>query len=545
MRFDPGISSLSAASATAASATVTLTLTVTVTAMAMASSQPKFFPDDPLWIDPESEDASAVASRDVPEGFDFVANSLLNAGESADVRALNVNTLDEVPDSGWFVNRIAVRELSVEDVARGPDTGGPRPGPWHVQSGKSEGITPGFSMRDSTGQLYFVKFDPPGNYEMATAAEVISTKILHAAGYHVPENYVATFRREDIVLEGARFTDAANRRRPMVEADLDRLLAKTTPSPDGSYRVMASKAAAGKPLGPFRYYDTRPDDPNDIFPHEHRRELRGLRVFAAWLNNADSRGINSLDTLVEVDGRSLVRHYLLDFGSTLGSAGISVKSRRSGNEYLMNLPEGFLQIATAGARVPDWTRVQFDEIPSVGRFESEFFQPDRWIPHYPNPAFDNARPDDLFWAARRVMAFTDEMIGAIVNEGELSDPAAFDHLTRVLIERRDKIGRAWLTVVNPLVSFRLSPDGNLSFDNAAVMAGVATEPRGIEVEWFVFDNGTRDETSLTGPAAAPRTARYLKAAIATDHPEYPHWKKPVQVFFGRTEDGWKTVGVER
>ena len=68
---------------------------------------------------------------------------------------------------------------------------------------------------------------------------------------------------------------------------------------DGTYRVIASRALPGTPVGPFRYFGARPDDPNDIYPHEHHRELRGLRVFAAWLNHDDSRSINSLDTILD------------------------------------------------------------------------------------------------------------------------------------------------------------------------------------------------------------------------------------------------------
>ena len=42
----------------------------------------------------------------------------------------------------------------------------------------------------------------------------------------------------------------------------------------------------------------------------------------------------------------------------------------------------------------------------------------------PTAAFLRARADDTLWAARRVMAFSDEMIRAIVETGQYTDPSA-------------------------------------------------------------------------------------------------------------------------
>ena len=117
------------------------------------------------------------------------------------MRAGNVNTIDEVPDSSWFTNRAGkgAGPLDLEALVKGPDTSnGPAPGPWTVIARKSEGVTPGFTIRDSAGEVYWIKFDPKGFAEMASGAEVISTKFFHAFGYHVAENYLATFRPEDL-----------------------------------------------------------------------------------------------------------------------------------------------------------------------------------------------------------------------------------------------------------------------------------------------------------------------------------------------------------
>ena len=66
-----------------------------------------------------------------------------------------------------------------------------------------------------------------------------------------------------------------------------------------------------------------------------------------------------------------------------------------------------------------WIRVKYPEMRSLGNIEAAFFQPDAWRPEYPNAAFDNAQPDDLFWAARRVMAISDEAIRAAVEIGRI------------------------------------------------------------------------------------------------------------------------------
>ena len=59
--------------------------------------------------------------------FDLVENSFLGAGETVNVRAGNVNALDEVPDSSWFTNRLGRRPMTTEEIARGPCLGRPPP----------------------------------------------------------------------------------------------------------------------------------------------------------------------------------------------------------------------------------------------------------------------------------------------------------------------------------------------------------------------------------------------------------------------------------
>ena len=120
----------------------------------------------------------------------------------------------------------------------------------------------------------------------------------------------------------------------METRDLDDVFKRAHRSADGSYRAVAARAVPGRPIGGFRYYGTRPDDPNDVVPHEHRRELRALKVFGAWTNLVDMKAGNTLDTVVVENGRSVVRHYLQDVGSTFGTGANGPREYDEGWELL-------------------------------------------------------------------------------------------------------------------------------------------------------------------------------------------------------------------
>src|SRR5262245_37461940 len=281
----------------------------------------KFYPDDPLQKEPPPRNVTNVKTRKLNQYYDLLENSFAERGERNKkghiVPAQGVNTLGEPVDPAWYTPRHYFKPMSEEELVRG--AGGNNPpsphGSWTVVSAKSEGISPGFVMTDDKGDRYFVKFDPMTNPEMATGAEMISARFFHAVGYHVPDNYLISVTRERLAL-GANVTliDADGRKRAMKDGDLDKLLAKVPKTRNGQYRALASHQLQGEPVGAFKYFGTRRDDPNDVVPHEHRRDLRGLFVFCAWLNHNDSRAINNFDTLVAEGGTQYIRHHLQDLG---------------------------------------------------------------------------------------------------------------------------------------------------------------------------------------------------------------------------------------
>jgi hypothetical protein len=542
-------------------------------AMVDSAHAQRFLEDDPIRADLDNLPIDEPQEIVLSTKYDVVEHTLFHRPEGQAPRAANVNTLGEVPDSSWFTNRIGVRPMSIEELVRGANrTGGPDLSkPLTIIAGKSGGITPGFTIRDARGDVYFVKFDPLAYPNLSTGPDVLVSKFFHAFGYHVPENHIAYLAAPQLQIgpgakvdvpgrltigHGARVTVPRRGKQPMTPEYLDSVFENAARAPDGRVRVVASRRLPGTPVGPFKFHGTRGDDPNDIFPHEHRRELRGYRVFCAWLNHDDSRSLNTLDMFNRSEGeKGYVKHYLLDFSSTMGSGSnamreISPQNPRAGNEYIVELGPILKTAFTLGIWERPWRKVRYPDYPEAGRFESDFFEPQRWKPEYANPAFERMLPEDAFWATRIVSRFSEEMVRALVETGGYSNPETVGYLTQTLIQRRDKIVAHYFAQLNPLDGFRLT-DGRLEFDNLGEAFSLG-EVEAYEYEWFVFDNDSEQASSLNVKGEVrsrrltipERSAEFLMLRLRTRCERQPLWSKSVDIYL-RMAGGASVVGIER
>ena len=153
-------------------------------------------------------------------------------------------------------------------------------------------------------------------------------------------------------------------------------------------------------------------------------------------------------------------------------------------------------------------------------------------------------------------ALSDEAIRAVVKTGQYSDPKADEYLAQTLITRRDKIGQLWLNVVLPLVDCELAGTGTLTCANIAVATKAAEPPEEYRIRWHRFDNQA-DSAQPVGEEIVTHDPRFsapqdlldanefVMAEIRGKHPRHPGWATPMKVYFRRTADGWRTVGIDR
>jgi len=399
-------------------------------------------------------------------------------------RARGVNALDDVPDSTWFTNRIGVRDLTPEEVGRGPiDDDGPEANkPWTVLSTKPGGTEIGFVIRDASGTKYGISFDSPAWPELETGTAIIVNRLLYAFGYNVPADRIAYVRPDELVVASGAVTKdgLGNTTGQLDRAELLRRLANVARERDGRIRVLASRWVDGESLGGSSPTGVRSGDPNDRIPHEDRRDLRGQYPLYAWVEHVDLVTGNFLDVWTASPAepaRRYVVHYKLDFGKSLGTIAATDSYVRAGRAYLFDWHDSGRSIITLGLEQREWGHEFAPKLTGVApTFVASGFDPGAWRPAIQYAPFDAADRFDMFWGAKLVGRFTRAQIRAAVDAAQFSDPRAAEYLTQTLLARQRATLDYWYGRVNPLDRFAMAGSG-LCFDDLAVGAQLAPATR--------------------------------------------------------------------
>ena len=136
-----------------------ISLSITIAALAVlgdgvGTTSPRFYRDDPIVREPESQDASGATPAELVELYETATGLFVKTGyKPSGLRAKNLSTIDEVPDSSWFTNRAFARPLEIEEVVRGPIAGAPPdPSQWVIFREKTSGAHPGVTAKDANGE---------------------------------------------------------------------------------------------------------------------------------------------------------------------------------------------------------------------------------------------------------------------------------------------------------------------------------------------------------------------------------------------------------
>jgi hypothetical protein len=100
-------------------AAVAVVLAASAFTATSSATTSKFFDDDPIWVEHDTQDASAVKPMETSLFVDIASNAMRRTPVEAAGRAQNLNSIDEVPDSSWFTNRAGHRRLTADEIERG------------------------------------------------------------------------------------------------------------------------------------------------------------------------------------------------------------------------------------------------------------------------------------------------------------------------------------------------------------------------------------------------------------------------------------------
>jgi hypothetical protein len=560
-----------------------------------SSGERRFPLRDPLWQDgdlrivsvpcearPSEKDPKHVACAPRPYvsplAWDGIDNSVFRPlakvfAVDPPREPVNVNALDEVPDSAWFTNRIGRKKPSIEELLRGAcvseeilDADAAAPASLVIDQGKPNGASKGFRIKVAGRRKYMMKTDVKEQPERPSAASAIGAAIYHAVGFFTScEQIVYVDPRSLKLTPGLVATDNSGITKPFDDKALADVLDGATHRGD-RVRLQASAWLPGYLIGPFRYERTRGDDPNDAIAHEDRRDLRGGRLVAAWLDHFDAREQNSMDSWIASDTNvndsspGYVRHYYLDTSDVFGSEWAwDAVSRRLSRSYLLDWGDIGQDFITLGIPLRPWDRVERTPgMEMFGYFPSPEFDPEGWKNEYPNPAFSRATERDNAWMARILSRFDREDIRALAELGKFSDPRVTEFLAEVLQKRLEKIAERYLLRLSPIADVRVTSPASIcatdlarrrhvrpdaSFRYAARWRnGARTQAVGVDVH----DGG---EICMTLPSASANAAdaddaasRYVVLTIANAASTYP---LRAHFYDLGARGGYRLVGIER
>ena len=373
-------------------------------------------------------DIAPVAEFDLSKSYEFVHETFGETAQSCGP-ALNVNTLGEVPDSSWFTNRLGRRDMTIDDVVRGPNqVDGPAPGTWQV-TGRPDSRHHAEVHDPRRARRHLPDQARSGANPRAAVVgrsdldeDLPRHRLPRARGLH---RHVRR-RRGSSVAPGAKIRTASG------DEAADR---------DGGRRAVAEHDAAhggrhdSRAGEPLRARQGR--RPVPLHRHAARRSERHLpaRAAARAARPARLRRLaESRRCAVDQQHRHLCRggrpplHPPLPAGLRLESrqrqhVGAAAARRQRVPDRRRQDRQGPRVVRTVDSATG--RRSQYPDNPSLGNIEADFFEPAKWKTEYPQPAFDQMDAADAFWAASIVVALhRRDDPGASSTTGELSDPDA-------------------------------------------------------------------------------------------------------------------------
>ena len=459
-------------------------------------------------------------------------------------RSQDVNALDHIPASSWYTPRLGYRDVSADELARGPQKIGPPQAPLRVVRAKYLGSNPGFIIADSRDRLYLVKFDPPSFSGIETTTAQIVNRLFWGFGYNVPEDYLYYLNVDDLDIDPTA---------DISYDDLHLVLNRVAPPENGIYRTTMSLLLDGIYLGPIADTGTREDDPNDRLPHESRRILRALKVFGAFTNQTDIRIDNSLDIYVGEPGKGYVKHYLLDFGEAFGGHGASHDRLWDGFTHIFSFSQLFGNLVKFGLVTDSWEHIEYTQWPSVGAFEADRFDPAAWKETYPYEPIQQAQADDDYWAAKIVASLTPAHLRQLIAEADYPDAGAADYMLETLLKRQRKIIDHFFQQVTPL-EFSGMDNRSIWFRNQYQTAlGIDATASRYLIELYdgngkqiradqILEKETAEFQVKIGDLVKDNSAEYIRVDIRTIRNGHLH-PRPAQFHFSRSAAGLRLLGV--